>query len=488
MNTSINTYGYMSDIIGDDYTKWNNCNIILSGGTGTGKTQFIIRKLIPYYNSQNKKILYLANRKALEKQLSDELKQYDTVTLLTYQRLQADISKSKSMDSYDLIIADECHYFYTDAMFNEMVDLSYNYLLYGVKNGVTIFMSATGDTIFKDLICNNLVTRDHIYYIPRRYPHVEKVYSYIKEELVDIINDILGSNDNEKILVFVNSIDRLKQLHDIYGDDADYMCSGTNTVNFANNQAIQNKTFGKRILVTTKVLDNGIDLVDDDLKHIVCEIFDIDSCLQCIGRKRPIDSLDTCCLYFMLYDRRAVRNFLNKNEEQLDPVLEYLSNKDKYLFDLNNLNINVREITRKNRIFYTDLDDKKLYINHVRLNKYKVDNAILNRMIDTSYEQVLFEELGEEISQKRKTLKIKHDMIDTFQMYLDEITGDKLFKEQQQELKERFKSILGLHARRMGLGTLNGTLKDYGYSYVITSHRENVGTLRNKRYWRVDRI
>ena len=59
---------YMSDLIGDAYTTWKDCLVILNGGTGSGKSYFVINVLIPYYVNQNKQILYLCNREKLEYQ------------------------------------------------------------------------------------------------------------------------------------------------------------------------------------------------------------------------------------------------------------------------------------------------------------------------------------------------------------------------------------------------------------------------------------
>ena len=53
-------------------------------------------------------------------------------------------------------------------------------------------------------------------------------------------------------------------------------------------------TFEKRILIATKALDNGVDLKDTEIKHIVTDIFDLDSAVQCLGRKRIQNVNDTC--------------------------------------------------------------------------------------------------------------------------------------------------------------------------------------------------
>ena len=115
---------YMSDIIGELYTTWKDCLVILNGGTGCGKSHFVINVLIPCYVSQNKRILYLCNREKLESQVKPQINRYPLVTVWTYQRLQAKLRKKKNLPKYDLIVSDECHYFWTDAKFNSYTDIA----------------------------------------------------------------------------------------------------------------------------------------------------------------------------------------------------------------------------------------------------------------------------------------------------------------------------------------------------------------------------
>lgn len=65
------------------------------------------------------------------------------------------------------------------------------------------------------------------------------------------------------------------------------------------NQIIERERFGCRILFTTRVSDNGINLTDKDIKHIIIETTDIVEFMQCLGRKRSQDENDTINLYFL---------------------------------------------------------------------------------------------------------------------------------------------------------------------------------------------
>lgn len=482
---------YISDLVGNDYVSWKNTKIIFNAGTGCGKTSFVLHILIPFYLRQNKKILYLCNRTELYKQIEEELKKFKTsnIILKTYQSLQKMIRCKKILERYDLIVSDECHYFYLDAKFNGYTDLAYSYVMNQPKS-VVVFMSATADSFFSDLIADGEVEQHHVYILPKVYDYVERVYTYNKNVLTDIIDGILTDNNTDKILVFVNSMKKLVEMYNYYGDLAYYMCSKSQECHFADESCIQNKQFDKRILFTTKVMDNGVDLIDYKLRHIISEIFDLDSTLQAIGRKRPINYFDTCSFYFRTYDGRAINNFYVSNEKQLAPVVNYLKNKEEFLLFLDIQNMDVREITKKNKIFYVDMETDKLCINNCTLKKYEMDKRTINKMKEYDYETVLFERLGNDLKSKRADLKIEEKIKDTFLVFLEKWEGRKLFKEDQKELKEKFRDILGLHDRTLGINTLNGKIIDCQYPFEIISKQENSRQSENykKRYWMIRKI
>lgn len=114
----------------------------------------------------------------------------------------------------------------------------------------------------------------------------------------------------------------------------------------------------------------------------------------------------------------------------------------------------------------------------------------LSPMLETSYEQVLKNYLGEELARKESELDISMQAKDKFSEYLCQIKGQKLFKEEQGKLKEQFRDILGLRDRTMGINTLNGKLKDCMYPYNIISKQETSRQSRNykKRYWIIAEI
>ena len=176
--------------------------------------------------------------------------------------------------------------------------------------------------------------------------------------------------------------------------------------------------------------------------------------------------------------------------KQLEAVEQYLDNKEQFIKTMCTLNLDARRIARENKIFYCDFGNEELKINEMALRKYRLDYSTTLEMKDSSYEKVLFDRLGSELSGKRAELKIYTQSHDIFLDYLKEIEGKKLFKEQQKELKNRFKDILGLHDRTMGINTLNGKLQDCQYQYVIESRRElsRKSEYFKKTYWMIEKI
>lgn len=88
---------FIADSIGEDYLNWepNSC-IFIASPTGSGKTTFILEKLLLHAYKENKKILYLVNRTILKKQMEQaiqvlplELRSYISIEL--YQTIENEI-------------------------------------------------------------------------------------------------------------------------------------------------------------------------------------------------------------------------------------------------------------------------------------------------------------------------------------------------------------------------------------------------------------
>lgn len=405
---------YISEVIGDEYQNWQGRKwdseetaidqneegdiIYISAGTGTGKTFFIFNVLAEYAQRENEKILYLCNRDALKKdarRYADECQQ-PNVKIMSYQSLESIIAKKnkttddiknftnqtekykkafQSLKKYKYIVADEMHYFLEDSPFNKNTHYSYNYLLERSPQ-VKILISATGR--YAKLAFESRIKTENRYNLNGDKSAITlKFYRDDKSNGFDypcyMIEKILNESPDEKILYFVESIERmstLKRRIPELDQKAHYMFSkhagktGVRSDSDCIRKISEDEiTFDKNILITTSVLSNGVTLKDRKIKHIFCEIEDILTAIQCIGRKRLIDREDVCNVYVKCPTRDKLMHERKKDIEQLEMIKLYERSPEQYALE-------VGDFFRQPKFFITDWNDHcKLKINAARKDR-----------------------------------------------------------------------------------------------------------------------
>lgn len=98
---------FFSDLIGDAYKAWKNTIIVFDGGTGRGKTHFIIHVFGKYLKKTNKTMLYICNRSKLKEQITKDVTEEhldDVITVTTYQAIQMTLRSGESIQFYDYIV------------------------------------------------------------------------------------------------------------------------------------------------------------------------------------------------------------------------------------------------------------------------------------------------------------------------------------------------------------------------------------------------
>ncbi|MDR1700717.1 MAG: DEAD/DEAH box helicase family protein [Lachnoclostridium sp.] len=507
---NVNKPRYISELIDDDYKKWENEFVIFDAPTNTGKTYFTLNILSQYALKKKRKVLYLCNRSQLRKDIERAVQnlKYTHVTVLSYQTLQQCLLNGDEFVDYGYIIFDEVHYFISDS-FNGYTDVAYQFLMQQTNN-VCLLMSATAITLFNSLLMTRKVRRERYYSIEKDYSFVQHVYLYNGKALPQIIDSILEENPTDKVLVFCNAGRRLIEMHSIYKEMADYFCSTQNCkqkelLEICTEQPIQHIsdvliTFNKRILFTTKVLDNGIDLKDESIKHIITEIFDIDSMIQSLGRKRSLHLGDTCNLYIKEYTPQGIRCFQNNIQRQLGPVQllkdspeeflkEYGGGKNrKNLKDLECLNIKFEMELHNGVVGGVD-------INEMRYQKLLFDYEVVSQMEEYGYFTSISIWLGSKLNSKMERLEVSPMQKNMFLEYLESINDKRLFRDDRTVLKAEFEKI-GLKDRTMGIHTLNGKLKDKKYPYRIFRTKDQRKLLDDgspnpnikKWYWTIKKI
>lgn len=128
-----------------------------------------------------------------------------------------------------------------------------------------------------------------------------------------------------------------------------------NLSNTAYQQIIKKCKFDVEVLISTAVIDNGVNIKDKDIKNIAISVFDYTSFIQMLGRIRP-DKGQEINLYLFDFPIKKIEQDINKNYNDL---IEYLyfdtlsSNKqfeyyqNRLLFGAGKGGFNCNSITRE---------------------------------------------------------------------------------------------------------------------------------------------
>ena len=352
---------YITDLVGEDYKNWHGI-VALDAGTNSGKTYFILKTLLPWAYEHRKSILVLCNRDALRNQIECDVNRlgrievsyedYDpvlggivnkpaidnkyehTIRVDTYQWLETFLQRNEDaaktyLRSFDYIVSDEYHYMVTDASFNDHVDASYEAIKELWATKTCIFMSATARPFFDYWELRKMIPEGQHYRLPMDYRFVSSVkFFYRDDDELDIIRRV---QPGEKILVFVNTIAKLRKLRDSLKaegiEDVACLCSKyrQEAAEFDKlDDVLVGNVLQHQVTLTTTTLYNGVDMKDRALKYIVSELWNPLVNAQILGRKRPLDEGDTCAVYLLHYPKERLEGEVKKIEKyQLGPVEAY---------------------------------------------------------------------------------------------------------------------------------------------------------------------
>ena len=469
---------YISDIIDiNEIKKWQGGDrILIHSQTGTGKSQFIKDILYEYCKRRDKKILLLSNRNLLKNQNIEEISDIktDIITLKNYQALEMNVllgGVTKDLFSdYDYICFDEVHYLMSDSSFNSNTDILLANIKFPLKDKISLFLTATPQAIFK----YNRVF-EHSYVLEQDYSFIENLYFYNKDEMVETIIDNIPKD--EKILYFGNALDGYE--FSIDRPDAEFICSDNNKFfrrrfsQLAIKEIITNNEFSCRILFSTKVLDNGVNLISPSLKHIIIDMVDPIDVIQCLGRKRIIG------------DEKINLYIKNQNGRNIYPRLKGVRDTLKRVEEFKKLG--KEEFQKK----YARQQIDSVIMNDGEINWAKFYHAkylrdIFSRMVkaDKGYEKHVCELLGidnilyaEDVFERKNLLDI-----------LEDYTEKRLYKEDQEEFKNIFfASIFNFNrkvdVKHRGIVCINSILEEDKLPFRLTSIRDRKGVNRDKTYW-----
>lgn len=307
---------FLTDYLGDEPENWEAGDwIFLKTPPGSGKTTFA-QKFAIEKAREGKRVLFLSPRTILtEQMMSDHLcliarteegmkSSLKNIHFFTYQALEQRIKCRISVPEYDVVIADEAHYFLSDAAYNEATVISFNWLT-AQRDSLILFMSGTIDK-FRTYIEENFQTQDppqesagkmrvttsrhricYEYEMEADYTCYD--VAYISD--FDEIAEILARSKGEKSVVFVSSKNRGERLEEKLRKHS----IAAVFVNAQNKNTITQKTvsnlvnvgcFREDVLIATSVLDVGVSIHDAAVGQIFIDTYDEVSFKQMLARVR----------------------------------------------------------------------------------------------------------------------------------------------------------------------------------------------------------
>ena len=484
---------YISDLITtEEIEKWNSDKLVfIEASTGKGKSHFIKHTLSQHDNT--KKILILVNRTIIKKQSEVEIGDNENITIKTYQHLsEVILTKSEKIADFigfDYIICDEAHHFCEESEFIFNTDVSFNWVIN--QNAIKIFMTATANFI-KGYLTEKLKLEINHYYIENNYNFIEELYFYENDKTISKLLFFLPPD--EKAIYFTSAkkayeMSKLLDSHVFYCSNNNY-----NYRQYVDSEKItyieENEMFEEQVLCCTKVADCGFNLKDNKIKHLIVDIADLSSIMQCIGRKR-IQGNEKIILY--IKDKKG--NSISRKLENIKDKLTY----SDFLVKNGDIKL-VQEYGHKNtygNLIYDIINEEELRIskklNELMYYTYKENEELYEEILkdkEDGFKNKLFERMGV-LDMKYTCLEKKLDEL-VLEDILNKIIGVKMFKDEQKKFKEMLLDKL-LNSPKanhgsIGLKTINALFEENNLKYFVDSERETFGKLKNKRYWIISKI
>jgi superfamily II DNA or RNA helicase len=484
----------------DEINKWVNGDIItIKAGTGAGKSYFIKNHLYETAKRNNNKILMLIHRRNCVDQFQDELQQgkkTEGIDIKTYQYLETLYKNNQTFnfDEYHYIVADEFHYFMSDAAFNKTTDMSLNSIL-DQSGKIRIFMSATGDYMTKYIRDHKkMKTRD--YEVPINFNFIRQLTFFNKDETLESFIDE-AIEGKSKGIFFIQSAKKAYELYKKYSEHCLFNCSKNNEeyYKFVNEQKINNmlhdEKFDELILITTTCMDAGVNIKDKDVKHIVCDVKDISTLVQCIGRKRLETDKDKISLYIKTITNQQLGGIETQLAKKLEmarflrkhTVQQYI---EKYQREYDRYSIVYDDVTE-------DKDKCTKKVNELMYFKCLIDINQIHTMKkngEFGYCKYLAFKFGffDEWSGFNYRLIEEDNRNDELENYLESIVGKRLLKEGQKELIDMIQLKDGRGRIQKSIQQFNAYFSENKMGYLLvskkTSKTEN-GQKKRLTYWEV---
>ena len=393
---------YIGEYLKNEMYKWKRNDIVfLNAGTGTGKTSFI--KMVCETRQVDVLILTnrVANRKQIENDLDFLLYYPRRVNVLSYQALETSGNGYvQALENYDFIFMDESHYFTKDNTFNTMTNCSYNKLMtMKSKRAIRIFMSATNESIVKhgittyanfsgNLTYDQLKKHVWIYEMKKNKSYISEIKKFYEfSEIIDEINI-----SKEKWLIFVSSYETGVEYMKLILNKTKKSVAFLNRENIDNEEETAKKVleslinysiFEEDILLATSIIDNGVNIIDKNLKNIVIFSNEFSETIQELGRKRCMDLEDNFVLYLPNETKRSLSGQLRNKQNKLKYFRQIRRKiEGRYLFDAKVLK-NGKKYDKYREAIYLEWSDMSLKPNYLGITNLYNEIENLEKMLSS---------------------------------------------------------------------------------------------------------
>lgn len=276
------------------------------------------------------------------------------VYIITYQHL-ASSDGQKLLQSHDFayVILDESHFFTMDALFNATTGAILNNIVHLCQSSVRIYMSATLETAFEPIIraeygewrkrhdpphtphddifpftakgqmgatLSNMLRRldHHLERFSFKYYDLERNYEYVTLKSYDPneLENIISSASGRRLSFVLSKEEGQKLKKNLTEKNKDLKVvfltrDSKGTIEFGD--LVKNEAFDADILISTAVIDNGINIKDAKITDVFIAPFDRTEYLQMLGRVRRVNDCATLQLWMPSWNKDELEKLL-KNE------------------------------------------------------------------------------------------------------------------------------------------------------------------------------
>lgn len=546
---------YISDALEEDVEKWGKGDtVFIEAPTGAGKNTFIEEVIIKKMQERNlgEKILILYNRVALGRQmkkrmfeilgyaeklrmynderLDQECKNIGFVYIYSCQQLQEELRvvqrdvlhRGIFKKKFAYVICDETHFFFRDAPFNATTDLLMNKIVNSFRNATCIYMTATPEGIFPQIIncveevrsdqsrnalqCSNRAEALRWGYTIEK--PLQIIWGYqknfdrklnfkfikeLKKEAVNLLKNTLQKN--EKAIFWVNSKnygeEMKSKINETFGSEvAVFLSSDSKFSNALDmqtyNEIVSNEKFSCKILISTTVLDNGVNINDDKVTLQICLLDEYFSIVQCIGRVRNPNS--EMQIYLQEYGRKDAARIIQRSKDSIEAMILHKENPRKfYNYHIRNDSkyLGIRSATEI-------LEDGSIHLNGLLFAYHQFRIYMAQRVLDSKEARPYVSEVLHWFSQSLSDgLVTEYPDVSEWREFLESYEGKSILKEHQQDFRKQMtalsKSIFGRREedknndRLYGMAVINKQLAKAGLQFEIVSNSKTaVWTVKRK--------